>query len=534
MITPEQKAAREAIANNTSDTTEFGNDTAIFRELLKDQGDEISIELNRMDLTKLPNFGKDLGFQSLIVDEIVNELPEITQTHLRDFLILNTRVKILNVGNIDELIVDMTEFEETKLNFVGPIISKISLSGVYNAENTITLTAPTIIVSFCAFKAIIIGPGCKKLTVKNNAYLKTITLEDPASLEYVRFHDLDVLEFNTPLPDSAEKSGNFFGEEAAAVDTTQQHSMTHIDQQLIESAAAGDLAGVQAALAAGADPNIREDDEFANTPLGWATNSDNNIEIVRILLAAGADPFMENSGGSTALQLAEEFNSHEIANILRQIPEPAARNISPEFAELPVLPYVVLKETNVPFSNQQVYDFEENEEVPVLSLLSTMGNIVFKAKNSYFTLPIDQLNNSRHDGSQIRYKCTRELSGAPFDTDVDLSTPYYYIQGNGNFIVPLSELISGLRKYKVLELVETDTVLENVASAKSVQTSPGVNRYDEQVNIVSADHCQGGTKQKVFELRGVILTSEETGGNKKSTNTRRNKRVTYKIKRRRV
>ena len=51
-------------------------------------------------------------------------------------------------------------------------------------------------------------------------------------------------------------------------------------------------------------------------------------------------------------------------------------------------------------------------------------------------------------------------------------------------------------------------MLENVASAQNVQTSPGTNRYGNPVNIVSADHCQAGTKQVVFKLTPVILTDE--------------------------
>ena len=84
-----------------------------------------------------------------------------------------------------------------------------------------------------------------------------------------------------------------------------------------------------------------------------------------------------------------------------------------------------------------------------------------------------------------------------------------YIEGDGNFLVWLDQLQQGLlQKYSIFDVEETDEVLDNVASAQNVQKTPGTNRYGNPVNIVSADHCQAGTKQKVFKLTPVILTHE--------------------------
>jgi hypothetical protein len=228
-----------------------------------------------------------------------------------------------------------------------------------------------------------------------------------------------------------------------------------------------------------------------------ASASDSNIYIVQDLVEAGADGLATDAHGENALDVATSTNSRAVREyLLQKFPAlgPKATDIT---------------EVKVKFADQQVYDFEENEEVSILSILSKMGYIVFKAKNSYFTLPLDTIRNGITDGSQVRHKCSKELAGAPFARDVDMKNPYYYVQGNGNFIVPLASLEAAMKKYKILELVESEEVLENVASALSVQTSPGVNRYGEVVNIVSADHCQGGTRQKVFNLNGVILTTKK-------------------------
>jgi hypothetical protein len=65
-----------------------------------------------------------------------------------------------------------------------------------------------------------------------------------------------------------------------------------------------------------------------------------------------------------------------------------------------------------------------------------------------------------------------------------------------------------LQDFKIFDLTETDEELDNVASAQNVQTSPGMNRYGNAVNIVSGDHCQAGTKQKIFKLNPVMFTDE--------------------------
>jgi hypothetical protein len=186
--------------------------------------------------------------------------------------------------------------------------------------------------------------------------------------------------------------------------------------------------------------------------------------------------------------------------------------VLPPYAHDPVPvppPHIDFEVMKVQFRNQKVYDFEENEEVPMLSLISKSGSIIFKTKNSYFTLPLDTVIESMEDGSQVRHKCNRELEGAPYERDVDMEHRYYYVQGHGNFMVSFDEFRSALlQNYKILDLEETEEELENTASAQNVQRTSGVNRYGNPVNIVSGDHCQAGTKQKVFKLTPVILTDE--------------------------
>ena len=166
---------------------------------------------------------------------------------------------------------------------------------------------------------------------------------------------------------------------------------------------------------------------------------------------------------------------------------------------------VELEEMTIQHNGEKVFDFEEADEVPFENILSGDDHLIFKAKNSYFALPRETIYNGLGDDSAVRFECKEELTGAPYKKDVNMEHPYYYIQGNGNFLVLESELDAALDKYKVCELVETTKVLKNVASANSVQMTPGVNRSGEDIDIASADHCQAGTPQKVFQLKGVLM-----------------------------
>lgn len=498
------RTARLNIVNMSEDMARFGPDTPKLIQAIRDTTDEDMIELDGLSLKSLPDFGKDLGYHTLILKDIQG-VPEITQTHLRDLLVSNADMvlKTLNVGNVDFLSVIQDDFDnhfKLKLNIVGPIRKKIELDNMLLKDSrSLTLTVPSInLVYVNGVEELTVGPGC---TILNVSYMdvKRIIIQDPDAIQYAKFHDMRKLEFHTPLAASTLRSGDYF---SAPV------SVSSANEDLIRAVKQGNLEGVRAALAAGANANAREGDIYQNTAIGLATTSDTNIEIVRELLAAGADPSYTNIGGVTAWEMAEEFGAVEIASLLRPRSLPSFTDEPAAPPPKPTLPTVVLTKVEVPYANQQVFDFEEGEDVPILQLLSKMGNIVFKAKDSYFTLPADRLYDAMDDESQVRYKCNAKLDGAPFVDQVDMMNPYYYIQGNGNFIVSLAQLNSGLHEYKILELVETEETLEYVASANSVQTTPGVNRLGNDVNIVSADHCQAGTQQKVFKLHGVILIHE--------------------------
>lgn len=72
------------------------------------------------------------------------------------------------------------------------------------------------------------------------------------------------------------------------------------DSDLHDAVLSGSLEVLNELLAAGADPNIRNNS--GSTPLHYAA-SQNNINAIKALLAAGADPLLPNKAGLTAVEI---------------------------------------------------------------------------------------------------------------------------------------------------------------------------------------------------------------------------------------
>ena len=120
----------------------------------------------------------------------------------------------------------------------------------------------------------------------------------------------------------------------------------HLNEQLVDAACRGDIAGIRRALAAGADPNYQN--EQINTPLMWAVThrhrdaarvllesgadvnrqdvlggtalmsaaSNGDVPTLQLLLIAGANPRVADHEGNTARAWASHKNHHEAASLL--------------------------------------------------------------------------------------------------------------------------------------------------------------------------------------------------------------------------
>ena len=105
--------------------------------------------------------------------------------------------------------------------------------------------------------------------------------------------------------------------------------MRHTNHTLHSAAASGDLRAVKKLLAAGADPNARDEVPFpagdvpiaadhlpGTTPLQEAVRWGGGLDVVEALITAGADPNARNEGGLALLHSAMFRNSPAVVEAL--------------------------------------------------------------------------------------------------------------------------------------------------------------------------------------------------------------------------
>ncbi|HEV3083500.1 MAG TPA: ankyrin repeat domain-containing protein [Gemmataceae bacterium] len=87
------------------------------------------------------------------------------------------------------------------------------------------------------------------------------------------------------------------------------------NERLFEDAQNGKLYQAKAALAAGADPNAR--DQWQRTPLHWAA-ANGHTELARLLIEKGADPTAMDKWQNTPLHWAAAKGHTDIVKLLEE------------------------------------------------------------------------------------------------------------------------------------------------------------------------------------------------------------------------
>jgi hypothetical protein len=304
-------------------------------------------------------------------------------------------------------------------------------------------------------------------------------------------------------------------------------------------------------------------DAKGNTPLFTAASADNH-DIYRILRdTLGGDETIVGQDGFTPRQMLEEEEGEELSydgedyendedyqsndrtdanlnalglgerrrRVVANPEEDSGTDLSEEdsqsqgraidFGDQPALP--PLEALEVTYTTEpMVYDFTELGEVSMLEVVTGGEQLVFKLPKSdtYNCTPGDELLNQMEDRSSVFYECKAELDGAPYVKDVFVETPYFRLRLNGNFMIPMASLVKAINsRFLVFELVETVKKIEFLAAFSSVQITPGVDGLGRQVNIVSADHCQKGSHQDVYELKGVKLVHAKSSAGRRRRKT---------------
>lgn len=199
----------------------------------------------------------------------------------------------------------------------------------------------------------------------------------------------------------------------------------------------------------------------------------------------------------------------------RRRPAPAGPDLSwMDFNQLATLETINVKTKDV----DDVFDVIMAENVPIATALEDPDNVVFglytddgdggKLKTTV-SYPREQLEKDTLGAKAFFYECTGQNTGLSVRFDqINTQEPYIKIAGGGNYYVKAEQIAAFFRSGAKIFAIDLDHVIHRPAfttAVDNVQLGRGLNWKNEQINVVSSDHCQGGTQKIVYPVRLVNL-----------------------------
>ena len=235
-----------------------------------------------------------------------------------------------------------------------------------------------------------------------------------------------------------------------------------------------------------------------------------------------------NNNNSVNNISVEEFNVNNIAtqrapfpNIMGNEEEHNQSLQQPDFSRSAIMSIKQPVTVKVG-SSLKVYDYGEVDEVDVNPFALDDAMLVFKSANSYFQYPKEIFVEHLRNNENIVFECNRKLLSAPYKRDIHFDAPYYLLRASGNFIVPYGDMLQATEmSYGAYELRKTDKHLEYTTSYDSVIIEYPYGFRGQQIDIMSADHCQAGSDRDVYELVPIRFVDGGAGGTSSGGRRRR-------------
>ena len=143
--------------------------------------------------------------------------------------------------------------------------------------------------------------------------------------------------------------------------------------------------------------------------------------------------------------------------------------------------------------------------------------------------PRDALNQGYDDHSSIFVSCGQQSLSAVNITNVKPEILYFRLNLTMTILIPIDSMkFLVTSKHKEWYLRETEVKEEFIASIQVVYEESDRNIFGNNFSIVSKDHCQLGTSQKIWFLCPVIFVPSK-GGNV-SKRIKKRKRPSKKVK----
>ena len=155
------------------------------------------------------------------------------------------------------------------------------------------------------------------------------------------------------------------------------------------------------------------------------------------------------------------------------------------------------------FDKVNVYDFVDGE---ILKENVDDDNVIFYIENQHqgISYPRDNLEQAYDDRSSLFVSCSGISQSAVNIANVKPNILYFRINLTMTVFVSFDSIKDLLAsKHKEWYIRRTDVEEEFIASIEVVYDRDEMNIFGEELNIVSRDHCQSGTNQKISVLTPV-------------------------------
>ncbi len=239
-------------------------------------------------------------------------------------------------------------------------------------------------------------------------------------------------------------------------------------------------------------------------------------------------PFIPAEPGAPAAPAAPAAPLGPIEKLAAATPAAFDPNPYPLYA--PKIVVADLPEKIQPFkAADQAFDPVMQSDVTLEEGLADAESIVLKIGNAYELYNIAFIKSSIEDGSGIYYGCNRPLGLAVYPINVYGRNPLFIFKGAGAYPVLLEEIKAVIANpaIRAIELTPTETEFETVASIKSVIKNGYKNFYNQDIDLVGADHCQAGSNKRVYSITKLKLEKQE-GGARRRTYRKKGKGKTQK------
>jgi ankyrin repeat protein len=285
----------------------------------------------------------------------------------------------------------------------------------------------------------------------------------------------------------------------------------------------GDEDIVELLLAYSANVSEKSDDGTTALMIAVQANQDNShLELIKMLLEAGADLEIEDNEDNNALFYAQQNGDAEVIELLMQYapdsPTPSlssrssskSKSFSVGSVEPAVLDTISIKQSKIP---ETAEDFVNLEDVNIANFLAESDkNRIIKAHNSFYALSGEDIKTHFLSGNQknnyVYYPCKRALPPPALGVsknDVHMDKPLFsasYLVGVLSDFVLLSE---------VMAMLEAETQYFEIITMSDVQNVPATasaQMFTSNRNAVSANHCQEGKGAKILKLKMLDIVED--------------------------